>query len=59
MVRAIISDVYSMKKEPGYLETFQNGKLNGTKNIYIIDSSNFTTIPPNTITFSLMANAYR
>ena len=51
--------LFPMKKNPKYLETFDNGKLNGTRNIFIIDSSNFTSIPPNTITYSIMANAYR
>ena len=48
-----------MKKYPEYLETYPNGLLNGTNNVYIIDSSNFTSIPANTITFGVMANSYR
>ncbi len=48
-----------MKSQPKYLETYSNGLLCGTKNVFIIDSSNFTSIPANTITFSLMANSYR
>ena len=37
----------------------KNGRLNGTKNIFVADSSGFTYLPAKGLTFSLMANAHR
>ena len=36
-----------------------NGELNGYKNIFIIDSSNFTNIPSGSSSLTIMANAMR
>jgi len=35
-----------------------NGRLHGTKNVYIADSSGFNYLPARGLTFSLMANAH-
>ena len=35
------------------------GRLYGFKNIHIVDASVFPSIPSATITYSIMANAYR
>ncbi len=48
-----------MAEEPKELETNRLGKLNQYKRVSIVDSSIFPTIPAQSITFSIMANAYR
>jgi hypothetical protein len=37
----------------------QDGRLHGTKRIYVADGSGFRFLPAKGLTFSLMANAYR
>ncbi|CAL2060945.1 GMC oxidoreductase [Tenacibaculum sp. 190524A05c] len=41
------------------LTTNLNGKLSGSKNIYIIDASSFTFLPAKGVTLTAMANAHR
>jgi choline dehydrogenase-like flavoprotein len=48
-----------MKENPGTYETDIFGKINGFRRLNIVDSSIFTSIPAKSITFSIMANAYR
>jgi len=36
-----------------------DGRLHGTKNVYVADSSGFTYLPAKGLTFTLMANAHR
>ena len=47
---------FSEKEEIGTTAT--NGKLNGTKNIFIADGSGFKYLPAKGITLSIMANAH-
>lgn len=47
---------FSISNEPFTLNP--NGKLNGTKNVYIADGSGFKYLPAKGLTFSLMANAH-
>jgi choline dehydrogenase-like flavoprotein len=48
-----------MRKVPGRLESDIWGRPQGFKNLYVIDSSVFPSIPATTITFTVMANAHR
>ncbi len=48
---------FSQKEKLGYQNN--DGKLYGTKNIYIADSSGFTFLPAKGVTLSIMANAHR
>ena len=41
------------------VECFSNGEIKGLKNVFIIDSSNFPSIPGSTVALLTMANAYR
>lgn len=45
--------------ENGELTTNTFGLLNRTKNVHIVDASVFPSIPAQTITYTVMANAYR
>lgn len=47
---------FSTKGSP--LSLSPSGKLNGTTSIYVADSSGFTYLPAQGLTFSLMANAH-
>jgi hypothetical protein len=47
---------YSDTDKPFTLAT--NGRLHGTKNVYVADSSGFNYLPAPGLTFSLMANAH-
>lgn len=47
---------FSSKPKPFTLDL--NGKLYGTKNVYVADGSGFTYLPAKGLTFSLMANAH-
>ena len=48
-----------MSNNPGELETDFLGRLNKLQRIHIIDSSIFPEIPSSSITFTVMANAFR
>lgn len=45
-------------KEEKPLTTNVNGKLSGSKNVYIIDASSFTFLPAKGVTLTAMANAH-
>jgi hypothetical protein len=42
-----------------YLYTKMNGEINKYKNVFIIDSSNFSNIPSGSLSLTIMANALR
>jgi len=49
-----------MKKDPqNKYETFPNGRLNGSRHVYIGDSANFPNLPAKNLTFTIMANSMR
>lgn len=48
-----------MKKNPDELETDILGRVKGMKNIHIVDTSIFPSLPGTTIGLIMMANAYR
>ena len=48
-----------MTNTPKQGQTSRTGKLWCSNRVYCVDSSIFPTIPSTTITYSLMANAYR
>ena len=50
---------YPMSAVPKDATTAINGKLYGFDNVFVADSSVFPSIPPTTITLTVMANAYR
>ena len=43
----------------GPLQTAADGRLNGTRNVYVGDGSSWRTLPAKGLTFTLMANARR
>lgn len=47
---------WSDKEEPFTLA--QDGRLRGTKHVYVVDSSGFTYLPARGLTFTLLANAH-
>ena len=48
-----------MKVNPGLFETFPDGRLQGTRNVHVVDASVFTRLPSKNLTFTSMANAMR
>ncbi|HVX65420.1 MAG TPA: GMC oxidoreductase, partial [Bryobacteraceae bacterium] len=48
-----------MKAEPGPFETDREGRLAGTRSVYICDGACFTHLPAKNLTFTIMANAMR
>ena len=45
-------------KEEELLTLSYNGRLNGTKNVFVADGSGFSYLPAKGLTLSLMANAH-
>jgi len=50
---------FPMKKKPGEFETDELGRPYGFKNLHVVDSTIFPSIPATTISFTVMANAHR
>jgi choline dehydrogenase-like flavoprotein len=50
---------FPMKKNPKRLESDLLGRVKGWKQVHIVDSSTFPSIPPGPIVLTIMANAYR
>lgn len=48
-----------MKENPKELETDKLGVVNGMKNVHVVDTSTFPSLPGTTIGLMMMANAYR
>ena len=48
-----------MRKNPRDFETHSDGRLYGSRCVYIIDQSTFPTLPAQNVTYSAMANAHR
>jgi choline dehydrogenase-like flavoprotein len=48
-----------MKAVPGPYQTDADGRLFGTKAIYVVDGAAFTELPAKNLTFTIMANAAR
>ena len=49
--------IFDIKNDDIYCK--KNGEISNFKNIFIIDSSNFTNIPAGSISLTSMANALR
>jgi len=54
-----IGGSFPMRERPGELETDVLGRPNGFERVHLVDASVFPTVPPTTITLSIMANAHR
>ena len=54
-----LGGTFPMSNNPGELETDFLGRLNKLQRVHIIDSSIFPEIPSSSITFTVMANAFR
>ncbi len=54
-----IGGTLPMKNQPKAYETDLNGKLFGRDCVWVVDASILPYLPASTITFSIMANAYR
>jgi hypothetical protein len=50
---------FPMSKQPGRFESDVLGRVAGSKRVHAVDATIFPSIPATTITFSIMANAYR
>lgn len=50
---------FPMSKNPRKLETNTLGALGGLERVHLVDSTTFPSVPPTTITYSVMANAHR
>jgi hypothetical protein len=48
-----------MSRNPGALQTDTLGRPTGFSRVHAIDSTVLPSIPATTVTFSVMANAYR
>ena len=48
-----------MRQTPGEYETHSDGRLEGTRNVYIVDGACFSALPSKNLTFTIMANAMR
>jgi choline dehydrogenase-like flavoprotein len=48
-----------MREAPGPLETEPNGRLAGTRRVFVVDPAVFPTLPAQNLTFTAMANACR
>ncbi|OFZ78516.1 MAG: hypothetical protein A2583_05525 [Bdellovibrionales bacterium RIFOXYD1_FULL_53_11] len=54
-----IGSVFPMKEQPKEFETDANGRLSGCSRVYIADASVLPELQAPTLTFTVMANAYR
>jgi choline dehydrogenase-like flavoprotein len=54
-----IGGTFPMSSSPGHLQTNKDGLLYGYKQVRIVDASVFPSLPASSITFTIMANAYR
>src|SRR5262249_31150041 len=50
---------FPMRREPGPFETDLEGRPRGCSRIHVVDSSVFPSVPASTITYTVMANAWR
>lgn len=50
---------FPMMKNPKKYETYPNGQLFNSKNVFIADGANFSTLPSKPLTFTIMANSMR
>lgn len=48
-----------MRETPGPYECDPNGRLHGTRSVYVADSAAFSTLPAKNMSFAMMANAMR
>jgi choline dehydrogenase-like flavoprotein len=48
-----------MRQTPGEYETHPDGRLQGTRNVHIVDGACFSALPSKNLTFTIMANAMR
>ncbi len=49
-----------MRKDPrNRYETHPDGRLKGSRHVYIGDSANFSQLPAKNLTFTIMANSMR
>ena len=50
---------FPMRRNPGKFETDVMGRPYGYKKVHLVDATVFPSIPAQTITLTIMANAYR
>jgi choline dehydrogenase-like flavoprotein len=48
-----------MRESPGRYELYPDGRLQGTRNVYVADGACFPRLPAKNLTFTIMANAMR
>jgi choline dehydrogenase-like flavoprotein len=48
-----------MRDSPGRYELYPDGRLYGTRNVYVADGACFPRLPAKNLTFTIMANAMR
>ncbi|WP_447984323.1 GMC oxidoreductase [Nitrospira sp. Nam74] len=54
-----IGGTFPMRRSPERFETDVHGRFSGMRRVHIVDASVFPSVPPTTITLSVMANAHR
>ncbi len=54
-----VGGILPMAKDPGHFQCDLNGKLYGYSRVQVVDASALPSLPASTITFTVMANAYR
>jgi choline dehydrogenase-like flavoprotein len=48
-----------MRESPGRYQLYPDGRLQGTRNVYVADGACFPRLPAKNLTFTIMANAMR
>jgi choline dehydrogenase-like flavoprotein len=48
-----------MRESPGRYQLYPDGRLEGTRNVYVADGACFPRLPAKNLTFTIMANAMR
>jgi choline dehydrogenase-like flavoprotein len=48
-----------MRRAPGPLETHVDGRLDGTRRVYVVDAAAFPDLPAQNLTYTIAANALR
>jgi hypothetical protein len=48
-----------MRPQPGPLQTWPDGRLHGTRRVYVVDGAALPSLPSQNSTYTIMANAHR
>ncbi len=48
-----------MRRQPGPLQTWPDGRLHGTRHVYVVDGAALPSLPSQNSTYTIMANSHR